>query len=80
MQFPRFGVGAGPVPADDLHAGVGGQPVGQRLGVAALDKVQRGTGLAVDQQRAVVLAAPDREVVDLSGVLSHPSVTSASVA
>jgi hypothetical protein len=64
----RPGAGAvgecwGPVPAQDLDARVGGQPVGQRLGVAALDEVQRGTGLAVDDQGAVALAAPDREVV-----------------
>jgi hypothetical protein len=43
---------------------VGGQPVGQGPGVAPFDEVERGAGLDVDQQRAVVLAAPDREVVD----------------
>ncbi len=57
-------VGAGPVPADDLDAGVGGQPVRQGLGVASFEEVERGAGLDVDDQRAVVLAAPDREVVD----------------
>ena len=40
------------------------QPVRKRLGVAALEKVERRAGLDVDEQRAVVLAAPDREVVD----------------
>ena len=57
------GVGAGAVPADHLDAGMGGQPVRERLGVAAFQQVQRGAGLAVDQHGAVVLAAPDREVV-----------------
>ena len=52
------------VTADHLHARVHGQPVRERLGVAALDQVQRRAGLAVDQQRAVVLTAPDREIVD----------------
>jgi hypothetical protein len=59
---------------------VRGQPVRQWLGVAAFEEIQRRAALAVDEQRAVILAAPDREVIDLSGVLSHPSVTSASVA
>ena len=57
------GVGAGAVPADDLDAGMGGQPVRERLGVAAFQQVQRRAGLAVDDDRAVVLAAPDGEVV-----------------
>jgi hypothetical protein len=43
---------------------MGREPVRERLGVAALDQVERRAGLAVDQQRAVVLAAPDREIVD----------------
>jgi len=43
---------------------MGGQPVGQGLGVTAFEEVERRAGLAVDQQRAVVLAAPDREVVE----------------
>jgi hypothetical protein len=29
-----------------------------------LEEVERRAGLAVNQQRAVVLAAPDREVID----------------
>jgi hypothetical protein len=52
------------VPADHLDPGMGGQPVRERLGVAAFDEVERGAGLDVDEQRAVVLAAPDREVID----------------
>jgi hypothetical protein len=43
---------------------VGGQPVGQGLGVAAFEQVQRRAGFAVDDDGAVVLAAPDREVPD----------------
>jgi hypothetical protein len=58
------GVRAGTVPADDLDAGVSGQPVGQGPGVASFEEVQRGAGLDVDDQRAIVLAAPGREVVD----------------
>jgi hypothetical protein len=57
------GVGAGAIPADDLDAGVRGQPVRQRLGIAPLQHVERRAGLAVDDQRPVDLAAPDREVV-----------------
>jgi hypothetical protein len=55
---------ARPVTADHLDAGVRGQPVRERPGVAALEEVERRAGLAVNQQRAVVLAAPDREVID----------------
>ena len=43
---------------------MGGQPVRERLGGAAFQQVERGAGLAVDQERAVVLAAPDGEVID----------------
>jgi hypothetical protein len=55
------GIRSGAVTADDLDAGVGGQPVGQGLGVAAFEQVERCAGLNVDQQRAVVLPAADRE-------------------
>jgi hypothetical protein len=40
-----------------------GQPVRERLRVAALQQVKRRPGLAVDDDRAVVLPAPDGEVV-----------------
>jgi hypothetical protein len=56
--------GAGPVPADHLDAGMGGQPVRERLGVPAFQQVKRRAGLAVDDDRAVVLPAPDGEVID----------------
>ncbi len=43
---------------------MGGQPVRERLGGPAFEQVDRRAGLAVDQEGAVVLAAPEREVVD----------------
>jgi hypothetical protein len=58
------GVGTGAVTADDLDAGMSRQPVRERLGGAAFQQVERRAGLAVDQERAVALAAPEREVVD----------------
>jgi hypothetical protein len=54
--------GAGAVPADHFHAGMGGQPVREGCRVAAVQQAGRGAGLAADQHRAVVLAAPDREI------------------
>jgi hypothetical protein len=57
-------IGTRAVSANDLCSRVGGQPVGQGPGVAALEQVQRRAGLAVNDDGAVVLAAPDREVVD----------------
>jgi hypothetical protein len=53
-----------PISAEHLDAGVNREPVGERPGVAALDQVERRAGLDVDEQRAVMLAAPDREVID----------------
>ena len=58
------GVGTGAVTADDLDAGMRGQPVRQRLGVTAFQQVQRGARLAVNQQRVIALAAAEREVID----------------
>ncbi|GAA0991432.1 hypothetical protein GCM10009555_078770 [Acrocarpospora macrocephala] len=48
----------GAVPAGDLDAGMGGQPVRKGLGLAAFEEVERCAGLAVDQQRPVGLTAP----------------------
>jgi hypothetical protein len=65
VRRPRAGpvrIRARAVPADDLDTRVGGQPARQRLGVAAFEEVQRSAGLTVDQHRAIVPAAPDREV------------------
>jgi len=56
------------------------QPVRCDAGGAAFQDVDPPAGLRVDQDRRVDEALPQGEVVDLSGVLSHPSVTSASVA
>ena len=53
-----------PVSADDLDAGVSREPVREGPGVAAFQEVEQGAGLDVDEQRAVALAAPEREVVD----------------
>jgi hypothetical protein len=50
-------------PSVALNPAMRGQPVRERLGVAAFEQVERRSGLAVDDDRAVVLAAPDREVV-----------------
>ena len=51
------GVGAGTVTADDLDARMRGQPVRERLGVAAFQQVERRAGLAVDDDGAVVLGS-----------------------
>jgi hypothetical protein len=59
-----FGIGAGPVPADHLRLRMLGQPGGQRGGVAARQQVNDSAVLAVDQDGAIVLATPDREVID----------------
>lgn len=50
------GIRAGAVPADDLCAWMGREPLRERLGVASLDQVERRAGLDVDEQCAVVLA------------------------
>src|SRR6266508_969452 len=46
-QAGAFGVGSRAVSADDLHAGVAGQPLGQRRGLAAGEQFDRCAGLAV---------------------------------
>jgi hypothetical protein len=52
------GVGAGPVPAHDLDAGVGAQPVGDRVGVAAGQHVDRPVGAHVEHDGAVHMPTP----------------------
>jgi hypothetical protein len=59
-----FGIGAGPVPADDFDSGVGFQPCGQRLGGAVSQHVDRAPGLDVDQDRAVVVSTSQGEIID----------------
>ncbi|BDT91795.1 hypothetical protein IFM12275_17710 [Nocardia sputorum] len=58
-----LGVGPGAVSAYHLHPGVCGQPIRQGLSVSVRQQLQWCTSLAVDQHSAVVLAAPQREVV-----------------
>jgi hypothetical protein len=53
----------GAVPADHLDPGMGPQPGRQRLRLPAGQQVKRRSGLAIDQQRAVDVAAAQGEVV-----------------
>jgi hypothetical protein len=57
------GVGAGPVPADHLGAGMRAQPAGEGVGLAVGEQVDRAVGGHVDQDRAVDVPAAQREVV-----------------
>ncbi len=59
-----FGVGAGPVPADDLHSGMLFQPHRERAGEAIVEHVDGPVGVHVDQDRGVRMTTPFREVVD----------------
>jgi hypothetical protein len=57
-----FGVGAGSIPDDDLDAGVCAQPVGEHLGRAIIEQVDRPMGFQVEQQCPVpplFLSQPD---------------------
>jgi hypothetical protein len=58
-----LGVGARPVPADDLHAGVSGQPRGQRPRFACREHIDHVMGFSAGQDGGVGLAPADREVV-----------------
>jgi len=58
-------VGAGPVPADDLHLRMRAQPGLHRGCLPVRQHVHRDAGLHVDQQRGVGAAAAEREVVQL---------------
>jgi len=58
-----FGVGPGPVPADDLHSRVGWQPRGEGRSGAVGQHIDRAAGLDVDQDRAVVVSTAQREIV-----------------
>lgn len=61
------GVTAGTVTADHLDPRVGGEPVGQGIGGAFGQQVERAPSLHVDQDRAVIVAPPEREIVDAQG-------------
>ncbi len=58
-----LGVGAGPVPADHLHARMSLQPRLQRGRLPVRQHVGRDAALHVDQQRRVRVPAPQREVI-----------------
>jgi hypothetical protein len=58
-----LGIGPGPVPAHDLHAGMLAQPGGQRAGLTAGQHVDGPAGAHVDQDGVVGLAPADREIV-----------------
>lgn len=58
-----LGIGARPVPADDLHAGVTDKPRGQRSGFTRREHIDHAMVFDAGQDRGVRLAATDREVV-----------------
>jgi hypothetical protein len=63
-SFPgALGGGAGPAPADDLHAGVFCQPLGESLGLTVGHHVDGLVGVHVDEDGHTGLAAPLGEVV-----------------
>ena len=58
-----LGVGAGAVPADDLRAGMGLQPSGQRARLAIRQQVDHVPGLRIGHHRAVHVPLAQREVI-----------------
>ena len=56
------GPGPGPVPADDLHAWVTDQPLGQRPGLTGRKHIDHAMGFHAGQDSGVGLLAADREV------------------
>lgn len=58
-----LGVGARPVTADDLHAGVADQPGGQRPGFTRREHIDHAMVFDTGQDGGVGLAATNREVV-----------------
>lgn len=59
-----LGVGGGPVAADDLDAGVFGEPSGQRCHFPVRQEVYRPAGLDVDQDGAIDVALAQGKVVN----------------
>ena len=57
------GVGTGPIPADHFGAGMRLEPRGERAGLAVGEQVDRMPVGHVDQDRAVVMPPPEREIV-----------------
>lgn len=66
------GVGAGPVTADDLGAGMPAQPAREGGGVPAGQQIERPAGLAVDEDSAVVVPATGGEVIDTQHLWNGP--------
>lgn len=58
-----LGVGARPVAADDLHAGMSGQPRGQRPRFTCPEHIDHAMGFSAGQHGGVGLLPADREVV-----------------
>lgn len=58
------GVGGGPVAADDLDAGVGGEPGREGLGGAVGQDIDGTAGFDVDQEGAVSATAAEGELID----------------
>ena len=70
-----LGIGAGPVPADDLHAGVVCQPPGQGAGLAVGQHVDGPVRVHVDQDGRVGMTLPFREVIHAQhGDLADPGI------
>ena len=70
-----LGVGAGPVPADDLYAGVVAQPLGEGFGLAVFQHVDGPVRVHVDQDGGVGMAFSFREVIDAKdGDLADPGI------
>ena len=58
-----IGVGFRPIPRDDLHARMLLEPMGQGLRGAIGEQRHRPMALEIDQDRAIGLAFPQREIV-----------------
>ena len=68
-------VGAGPVPADHLHAGVLPQPPGEGAGLPVVEHVDGLAGIHVDQQGRIRVPASFREIIHAQhGDLADPGV------
>ena len=68
-------VGAGPVPADHLHAGMLAQPISQGGGLAVIQHVDGLAGIHVDHQSRIRMSAPFREIIDAQhGDLPDPGI------
>ena len=57
-------IGFGAVSRGDLHARVGAEPLGERVGVSILEAGDRSPLLQVHQDRAIRVTFPERPVID----------------